>query len=93
MPRTALVSVNLNKNARKLVQQKLKSGNYAPPEDVVLAGLNLLSAVPWDKLEPGELAALVDEGEESIRQYGTIDGAEAFRSRLERRRNMRSKSA
>lgn len=87
------MNINLNANAKKLVEKKLKSGNYATPEDVVLAGLNLLSTPPWDDFEPGELSALIEEGEESIRRFGTIDGAEAFRLRRARRRNTRSKSA
>jgi hypothetical protein len=42
--------------------------------------------------EPGELNALLAEGEQGVEQEGTLDGAEAFRGRRQDRARARKKT-
>lgn len=52
---------------RRLIEEKLRSGHYATPEDVLLAGLNRLGQDEMmNDFAPGELDALLIEGERSI---------------------------
>jgi hypothetical protein len=77
------MNIMLGPEASKLVEAKLKSGQYASPEAVVLAGLQVLIQQPEDALKPGEMEALLAQGEASFLRDGPVPGEEAFK-RLER---------
>jgi len=87
------MNLALNPNVQKLIEERVKAGKYATPEDVVAA-----ASVTLDQQEqlgdfaPGELDKLLNDGERSIADKGTLDGDEAFRARRERRARSRDQS-
>ena len=88
------MTVTLTPKMKKLIEKRVKAGSYATPEDVLMAGLAALEQQhAMENFAPGELQALVVEGESSIRKHGLLDGDEAFRSRRRRRAQRRRKSA
>ena len=79
------MQITLPPKARKLVNERLKSGRYASPDEVVLAGLSSLRRQEQlGAFSPGELERLVAEGEASIEREGTVPADEVF-SALRRR--------
>ncbi len=85
------MNIMLGPDAEKFIEQKLKTGHYASAEDVVLAGLQALARTPEDQFEPGELDALIAEGERSIECEGTIDADELFRQLRQKNADQRSR--
>lgn len=81
--------LSLSPELQAIVESKVRSGEYASPEDVIRAGLNALVQQELDAFEPGELARLVEEGERSIEQEGTLDEEEVFRRLAEAIRRQR----
>ncbi len=79
------MQINLPANAERFISDKLKSGEYATAEDVVLAGLQILARKGDEDFAPGELETLIAEGERSIQEHGTLDGDAAFEARRRRR--------
>jgi Arc/MetJ-type ribon-helix-helix transcriptional regulator len=80
------MNLSLSTSVQKLIDERVKSGKYATPEDVVAAAiLTLDQQEQFGDFEPGELDRLLEEGEQSIEQEGTLDGDKAFRMRRERR--------
>jgi antitoxin ParD1/3/4 len=78
--------LSLNPEMQKLIDERLKSGQYTTAEDVVAAALMTLDQQErFGDFAPGELDELLAEGEQSIARDGTLDGDEAFRLRRERR--------
>ena len=63
----------------------MKTGDFATAQEVVFAGLLGLRYQQIDEFEPGELASLLAESEESIKREGTLDGDEVFAERRARR--------
>ena len=92
------MNISLNADAVKLVKEMIRRGEYDSPEDVVHAGIVALEQMlrhgPAD-FAPGELEALIAEGEASIKKHGTLDADAAFRARRRRRSReaSRTKSA
>jgi antitoxin ParD1/3/4 len=86
------MTIKLSAKAQKLVNERLKSGRYSTPEEVVLAGLDSLRRQEqFGNFGPGELERLVAEGERSIEREGTVAAEEVFaalrqRSKAARRR-------
>ncbi len=82
--------LSLQLDVQKLIDQRVASGQYSSPEDVITAALLALDQKEQSgEFDAGELADLLAEGEESILQEGSLDGDEAFRSRCERRAQKR----
>jgi Arc/MetJ-type ribon-helix-helix transcriptional regulator len=80
------MNLPLDPEVQKLIDERVKSGRYATPEDVVAAALLTLDQQEWlGEVVPGELDQLLAEGEQSIAQDGTLDGNEAFQLRRARR--------
>lgn len=87
------MNLTISPDSQRFIEQLIKSGQYATPEDVVVAALRTLEE--QEKLaefEAGELDELLAEGERSIEQEGTLDGDDAYRARNERRANARKGS-
>lgn len=83
--------MNLDPKLRKLIDERVKSGKYASPEDVLAAALLTLDQQErFGDFAAGELDDLLAEGERSIEMDGTLDGDEAFRLRQMRRANKAS---
>jgi Arc/MetJ-type ribon-helix-helix transcriptional regulator len=70
------------------IADRVKSGKYGSAEDVVAAAIMTLDQQErMGDFASGELERLLEEGERSIAQEGTLDGDEAFRNRKARRRS------
>ena len=79
------MTIKLSAKARKLVNERLKSGRYSNPEEVLLAGLDLLRRQEQvGDFVPDELERLVAKGERSIEREGTVDAEEVFAALRER---------
>ena len=75
---------------QRLIDEKLRTGQYRSAEDVVRAGLAALKQQDSSgDFHPGELDAVLAEGERSITEHGTLNADEALRARRERRANLR----
>lgn len=60
------MNISLGSDAQKIIEERIKRGGYATPEDVVLAGLDALEREEaFGAFGPGELDALLTEGEQS----------------------------
>ncbi len=81
------MKLSLGSELQKLIDERVQSGKYATPEDVVAAAiLTLEQQERFGDFEPRELDKLLADGERSIAQEGTLDGDEAFEARTRRRR-------
>lgn len=89
------MTIKLTPTIRKLVERRVKTGQFASPTAVIEAGLAALEErESQGDFSKGELAKLIAEGEESIRRHGLLDGEEALRLRRQRRHaNQNRKSA
>jgi putative addiction module CopG family antidote len=88
------MNLSLDPKVKRLIDERVKAGMYATPEDVVAAAMRTLDQHErFAEFEPGELDDLLAEGEKSIEQEGTLDGEEAFRRRMERRAQARNEAS
>lgn len=80
------MNLSLDPKLQELIQERVKSGQYASAEDVVAAALLTLDQQErFGDFGSGELDEILVEGEWSITEEGTLDGEEAFRLRQTRR--------
>lgn len=87
------MNVSLDPELQKLIDDRVKSGQYATPEDVMAAALLTLNQQErMGDFTSGELDELLADGERSIEQESTLDGDEAYRQRRERRAKARGRS-
>ena len=83
--------LSLKPDVQKLIEERVTSGKYSTPEDVVAAAILALDQQEqFGDFEAGELDSLLAEGERGIEQEGTLDGDEAFRLRQQRRAQLRN---
>lgn len=76
------MTLSLDLKTQRLIKQRVRKGRYARAEDVVRAAIgSLIAQEDFGDFRPGELDALLEEGEQSIRTSGTLDGDEALRRR------------
>ena len=88
------MNLTLDPNVQKLIDDRVRSGEYATAEDVVAAAVSTLEQQErFGDFEPGELDALLAEGERSIEENGTLDGEEAYQLRKERRARSRNSAS
>ena len=81
------MNVSLRPEIAKRVNQRVKSGKFASPEEVVTAAILALDQQEQlGEFEPGELNRLLAEGEENIEKHGALDGERAYINRRARRR-------
>lgn len=78
------ITLTLPPRVQSFIEEKLRSGRYRTPEEVVQAGLAALMQQP-DDFNPGEWDELLAAGEASIERHGTLDGDEALELRRRRR--------
>ena len=79
-------TVRMINQAQEFIDRKLKSGEYDSAEDVVRAGLSALQQQElFGDFRSGELDKLIQEGERSISERGTLDADEALADRRVRR--------
>ncbi|HET6246863.1 MAG TPA: hypothetical protein VFE47_04115 [Tepidisphaeraceae bacterium] len=88
------MTITMTAKMERLVEEMLEAGAYGTPEEVLLAGLVSLSRYDAEDFgvpehlrvtSSDQLNRLLEEGERSIREEGTLDGDEAFAERRERR--------
>lgn len=85
------MNVTRKPDVQQLIDDRVRSGRYASPAEVVEATvLALEQSERSGDFEAGEPDALLAEGERNIEQGGTLDGEEAFRMRAERRARRRN---
>lgn len=78
--------LTIDSEMQRFIDEKLRSGRYASAEDIVRAGLAALRQQDTlGDFGPGELDALLTEGEQSIAESGTLAADEALRVRRNRR--------
>jgi Arc/MetJ-type ribon-helix-helix transcriptional regulator len=70
------MTVSLDPELQKLVEEKVKAGLFPPAEALVNSAVAQL--VSEDDFEPGEMEKLLAVGEEQARQGKFVDGDEAF---------------
>jgi Arc/MetJ-type ribon-helix-helix transcriptional regulator len=79
---------------RRLIEERVRSGKYATPEDVVKAALTTLDQNDrFGDFAPGELDRLIEEGERSLKREGPISGESVFKEIRQRSARRRAKSA
>ena len=60
------MNITVGPDVQKLIEERLNRGGYATPEDVILAAMGALEQVErFGDFKPGELDALIAEGETS----------------------------
>jgi Arc/MetJ-type ribon-helix-helix transcriptional regulator len=80
------MNLSLPDEIQKLIEKRLKSGEYRTAEEVVSAAIQSFDVQnSFGDFEAGEMDALLAEGERSAEEEGTLDGEEAFRQREQRR--------
>lgn len=83
------MTVKLTPKMKKFVDKRVRSGGYASAEEVLMAGLAALEQQEnFGNFAPGELQALIDEGEKSIREEGLITIDESYQRHLRHRRQV-----
>jgi Arc/MetJ-type ribon-helix-helix transcriptional regulator len=83
------MNLSLAPETERLIHERMKSGQYQTPDDVVAAAIAALdreerSEGPGD-FAPGELDELIAEGEADIARGDVLDGDEVFALRRARR--------
>jgi Arc/MetJ-type ribon-helix-helix transcriptional regulator len=71
---------------QKRIDERVTSGKYSSPEEVVAAAIMALDQQEqFGDFKEGELNKLLAEGERSIKKEGTLDGEETHRRRQKRK--------
>jgi antitoxin ParD1/3/4 len=84
------MNLSLEPRVQKLIDERVNSGKYSSPEEVVPAAILALDQLDhFGNFDANELDSLLVEGEQSIKQDGTLDGEEALRLRTQRRAERR----
>ena len=84
------MNLALKPDVQKRIVERVTSGKYSSPEDVVAAGIMALDQQEqFGDFDAGELDKLLAEGERSIKQHGALDGEKAFRMRKQKRAQKR----
>ena len=85
------MTLNIDSKLQRLIDQQIHSGKYKTAEEVVRAGiLALVQQEEFGDFSPGELTKLLNEGEQSLRQHGTLDGDQAVHARRTNRARSRA---
>jgi antitoxin ParD1/3/4 len=73
------MKLDLSPGVQKLIKDRVKSGKYPRPEDVVSAAIaSLDQQESFGDFAPGELDKLLSDGERDIAAGDVIDGDKAF---------------
>jgi putative addiction module CopG family antidote len=81
------IQVRIDPSLHGFIDDKIRGGEYASVEEVVHAGLDALRQQDVESdFEPGELDALLEVGERSVREGGTISADAVFEEYRDRGR-------
>lgn len=73
------MTVSVDAEMQRLINEKVASGQYATPRDVLMAALAALQLQDsYGDFKPGELDALLAEGERSIETRGGAAKQDVF---------------
>ena len=73
------MTISLSPQAQQALEERMKLGGYATAEEAVLAGLaSLEQQESLGDFSPGELDALLAEGEADIQSGDLLDADEVF---------------
>jgi Arc/MetJ-type ribon-helix-helix transcriptional regulator len=73
------MTISLSPKAQQALEERMKRGGYATAEEAVLAGLaSLEQQEAFGTFAPGELDALLAEGEADIQSGDLLDADEVF---------------
>jgi Arc/MetJ-type ribon-helix-helix transcriptional regulator len=73
------MNLPINEKMREFIDEKVTSGEYASPEDVLQAALASLQLHDsYGDFAPGELDELLAEGRRSIEQHGVTPAQDVF---------------
>lgn len=73
------MQISLSSELQRFVDEQLASGTYATPEDVLQAAVaSLRQSEKFGDFAPGELDALLAEGERGLKHEGTIGANDVF---------------
>lgn len=87
------MNLSLRSDAKRYVEEKVRTGQYASAEAVIEAGLAALRQQEmFGDFEAGELDELLAEGERSIKEDGTVPAAEVFEGLRRRSGGRRGRS-
>jgi len=82
--------VNLSPETHQLIEKRMKASGFASADEAIRAALlSWEQAEAFDEFAPGELEALIAEGEESLKRDGPLTHEEVFgalRAELDARR-------
>jgi len=80
------MNVSIRADLQDFVDEKIRSGLYSTPEDVIRAGLIALKQhESFGDFAADELDELIAEGERSLKESGTLDAETALQARRARR--------
>jgi len=84
------MNLSLEPGVQKLIDERVNSGKYSTPEEVVAAAIIALDQLEqFGDFDTSELDSFLAEGEESIETDGTLEGEKAFRQRAQKRADVR----
>jgi Arc/MetJ-type ribon-helix-helix transcriptional regulator len=73
------MTISLSPKAQQALEERMKRGGYATPEDALLAGLaSLEQQETYGDFAPGELDKLLAEAEADIERGDLVDAEEVF---------------
>ena len=73
------MKLTLNSGVQKRIDERVKSGQYATAEDVVSAAIMTLDQQErFGDFAPRELDRLLEEGEKSMVEHGTLEETKRF---------------
>jgi len=73
------MTISLSPKAQKALEERMRRGGYATPEEALLAGLaSLEQQEAYGDFAPGELDKLLAEGEADIQRGDLLDAKDVF---------------
>ena len=79
------MKLTLGPDAEQMINDQLRTRKFTDAQAVILAGLKSLASGAPNEFDPGEIKALLSEGEKDIARKGTLDADEALTQRRLRR--------
>jgi putative addiction module CopG family antidote len=81
------MTVKITPKIKRLIDKRVKAGRYASAEEVLIASLAALEQQEtFGDFAPGELDALIEEGDKSTREEGVTTLEESYQRHLRYRR-------
>lgn len=93
MEKVNAMELRLPAKYRKMIENRVRAGKYGSAEDVIMAALMTLDgSEKYGDFAPGELDALVGEGEASAKREGVYSAEQVFKELRQRSARARRKA-